>query len=159
MDQVKNYLQILEDSLNKKITVLSDLSSITDEQTQMLQLDTFDEDAFNDTVVRKAELIETLDRLDDGFQKLYNRVKEQLEQGREQYATEIQRLQTKIRMILDLSMKIERNESSNKNLVTAKFAALKKEVHQVRKSRDSATNYYKSMNRISEDPVFMDAKK
>lgn len=159
MDQTTNYLQILDESLAKKLTVLAELISLTDEQTEVLKAEAFDEDAFNDLVVEKGELIEKLEQLDEGFQLIYDRVSEQLGENPKQYSEDVQKLQVKIRMILDQSTSLERKEASNKSLVVSKFAALKKEVRQVRKSRDSATNYYKSMNRISEAPVFMDTKK
>jgi hypothetical protein len=44
-------------------------------------------------------------------------------------------------------------------MVTKRFATLKKEARQVKKNRNLAANYYKSMNNISSEPYFLDKKK
>ena len=50
-------------------------------------------------------------------------------------------------------------ESKNKELIKSRFSSLKKEARQMKKSRELAASYYKTMNNISSEPYFLDRKK
>ena len=159
MDNTQNYLLILEQSLNKKINILSELERLTQVQKDIISKEQFDEDAFNDTLEKKSSQIEEIERLDKGFQILYDNVKAQIENNRQNYSSEIQRLQTMIKTITDKSAALMVMENQNKEQVTKRFATLKKEARQIKKNRNVAANYYKSMNNISSEPYFLDKKK
>ena len=100
-----------------------------------------------------------LEKLDKGFQILYDNVKAQIEDNRQTYSAEIQRLQVMIKTIMDRSVALMVLENQNKEMITKRFATLKKEARQVKKNRNLAANYYKSMNNISSEPYFLDKKK
>lgn len=159
MENTQNYLLILEESLNKKLIYLAELSKLTNIQKDIVTAEEFDDEAFNKNVEQKDALIRELEKLDRGFQTLYDNIKAQIENNKEMYASEITRLQELIKRILDESTNLQVMENRNKDLVKNRFATLKKEVRQLKKSRELAANYYKTMNNISSEPYFLDKKK
>ena len=159
MDNTQNYLLVLEQSLSKKINILSELERLTQVQREIVTKEQFDEEAFNNNVEQKAAQINELEKLDKGFQILYDNVKAQIEDNRHTYSAEIQRLQAMIKIIMDKSAALMVLENQNKDMITKRFATLKKEARQVKKNRNLAANYYKSMNNISSEPYFLDKKK
>lgn len=159
MENTQNYLLILEESLNKKLVYLAELSKLTNVQKDIVTAEEFDDEAFNKNVEQKDALIRELEKLDRGFQTLYDNIKAQIENNKEIYASEITRLQELIKRILDESTNLQVMENRNKDLVKNRFATLKKEVRQLKKSRELAANYYKTMNNISSEPYFLDKKK
>ena len=159
MENTSNYLLILGESLVKKIVILDELTRLTSEQKEIVNADDFDEDAFDNNVEKKAALVNELGKLDTGFELLYKDVKCQLETDRDQYADDIKRLQALIKQITDKSASLQVMEQRNNELIKNKFNSLKKEARQIKKSREMAANYYKTMNNISSEPYFLDKKK
>ena len=72
------YVDIMIQSLNKKIQVLEEIKKINLLQKALLEVDDADADEFDKTVEQKATLIEQMNQLDSGFDKLFDRVKEAL---------------------------------------------------------------------------------
>lgn len=159
MENTQNYLQILEESLSRKITILYELERLTMSQREIVQADEFDEEVFNTNVEQKAALIREIEKLDRGFQLLFDNVKNQLDSDRAQYAEEIKRLQELVKGVMDRSTELQVMEARNKDMIKSRFAALKKEARTIKKSREMAANYYKTMNNISSEPYFLDKKK
>lgn len=159
MEATENYLQVLSDSLDKKVTILEQLRKLTESQKLIAKADSFDDKAFEDTIEKKSALIEQLNKLDSGFQLLYDNIKSQIESNKDLYKNEIAHLQDKIKVILDKNAELQVAEQENKNLISKRFGELKKEIHQIKKTRDTAANYYKVMNNITTEPYFMDQKK
>ena len=153
-----SYLSLMADSLNKKAGVLEAVAAINDRQNEILQAQPFELDDFDDTVRKKAELIEQLEKLDDGFAALFARVREELDGRKEQYATEIKAMQQLIRRVTELSVRVEAQEQRNKILADKQFSTLKKEVREAKRSTQMASRYYKSMSRVDISPQFMDKK-
>ena len=159
MENTQNYLQILEESLSRKITILDELERLTMSQREIVQADEFDEEVFNTNVEQKAALIREIEKLDRGFQLLFDSVKKQLDSDRAQYSEEIKRLQELVKGVMDRSTELQVMEARNKDMIKSRFAALKKEARTIKKSREMAANYYKTMNNISSEPYFLDKKK
>lgn len=159
MENTKNYLQVLSESLDKKIAILDKLEAVTVQQRSIAEAEEFDDDAFDAKTDRKAKLIAELEKLDNGFQILYDNIKAQISGRKETYREEIERLQAKISVILDKNAALIVEEENNRKLITSRFASLKKEVYQIKKSRDMAASYYKNMNNISSESYFYDNKK
>lgn len=160
MSTANNYLLVLSESLDKKIIILKELEVLTAEQKSIMDSEELDEEAFNDNVNKKATLIEELEKLDNGFQILYDNIKQQLEGNREQYAEQIRELQGKIKLIMDHSSSLQAAEQRNNTLIRNRFNSIRKEVYQVRKNREAASNYYKNMNKVNDSSsYFMDKKK
>ena len=159
MENTQNYLQILEESLSRKITILDELERLTMSQREIVQADEFDEEVFNTNVEQKAALIREIEKLDRGFQLLFDNVKKQLDSDRAQYSEEIKRLQELVKGVMDRSTELQVMEARNKDMIKSRCAALKKEARTIKKSREMAANYYKTMNNISSEPYFLDKKK
>ena len=151
MSEAVNYLQVLSESLDKKIDILKQLEALTAAQKEIIDKGEFDEEAFNDNVDSKAALIDELEKLDTGFQILYD--------NKDRYKQEIAALQVKIKTITDLSLALQVAEQRNNVIVRNRFNSIRKDVYQAKKNREVASNYYKSMNNISSQSYFMDKKK
>ena len=160
MEHETEYVQIMIDSLKKKVDVLNQIGAFNQEQKVLIQADTLDLEAFNALVEKKGKCIDTLTNLDSGFQKLYDRVKEALDGKRDSYKPQIQEMKDLIAEIMQLSMSIQAEEERNKETIKAHFAKLKKEVYQIKNSQKIAQSYYNNMNKINLiDPQFLDKKK
>lgn len=155
----EDYLQILKDSLIKKKDILTKLTELNDQQENIINQPEFDETVFNKNVDDKAELIEKLIKLDEGFNSVFERVKEQLNNNREAYTSQIKDMQGLVREVTDLAAQVEAKENRNKTLVANRFAAMRKEISDVRRSTQMANTYYKNMNKLDYEPQFMDKKK
>lgn len=137
----KLYIHILVESLEKKIRILDGIISANQEQREGLEDPNLDPDDFDRTVEKKAEYIEELDQLDKGFEELFARVREELNTNREKYKAEIQTMQGLIRKITDKTLMIERQETQNKELMEKKFAAVRSQAREVRKSQKIVNQY------------------
>jgi TolA-binding protein len=111
-------------------------------------------------VEAKAALIEQLEQLDSGFDKLYARVQEELSKERTAYADQIRQMQRDIRLITDRSVEVQAQEARNKELMTQKFARVKRQARQVRTNYRATSSYHRSMSGTAfVEPQFMDNKK
>ena len=110
-------------------------------------------------VGQKAELVDQLNAMDEGFQLVYDNVKAELDKNREGYSAEIKSLQGRITQIMEKSSHLMAEEKRNKDRITAKFAQRRREIGSVKKNQQYAANYYKTMNKVASEPVFMDKKK
>ena len=146
MSMTESYLTILESSLDRKLGILDSLEKLNTEQEAVLGAASFDEEAFGHIVGQKAELVEQLNAMDEGFQLVYDNVKAELEKGR-------------ITQIMEKSSHLMAEEKRNKDRITAKFAQRRREIGSVKKNQQYAANYYKTMNKVTSESVFMDKKK
>jgi len=154
------YVDIMIQSLEKKIKVLEEIKKQNQLQKDLLEDEGAEPDAFDKTVEDKAALIEQITQLDSGFDKLFQRVKETLEEDKEAYGAKIQKMQSLIRQITDLSMEIQAQESRNKDLMTRKFVSVRERAKVVRTNSKAASQYYQNMMQLNViDPQFMDNKK
>ena len=104
--------------------------------------------------------IQQLELLDNGFQELYEKVREELQSNREAYREDIACMQEYIRKLTDKSATIQAQEARNKDLMTQKFASVRKQVKEVRKSQKVVNQYYKSMMKANYmEAHFTDNKK
>ena len=71
-------LDMLEESLQKKVEILTKIEDQNEKQRDVLSdSENVDEAAFDATVDAKGRLIDEINSLDDGFQSLFDRVKEE----------------------------------------------------------------------------------
>ena len=156
----ENYIEIMIQSLEKKIRVLDGIIDLNREQKILLENPSLGPEEFEQNVKRKGQKIEELDFLDEGFQQLYDRVKEELDENRERYASQIRRMQDLIREISAKSASIQTQEARNKTLAEQKFASVRKQVKQVRNGQKIVKQYYDNMKKTYHtDPQFLDNKK
>ena len=155
----ETYIEILLQSLNKKEQVLKEIIRLDEVQKAQLEDEMCPVDDFDETVEAKSQCIEQLEQLDSGFQKVYDRVSEELKENKEAHADEIRRMKEMIRRLTDLSVEIQAQEVRNKDLMVKKFADVKKKTRELRTSGKVANEYYKNMMKINNiDPQFMDNK-
>ena len=155
----EQYVDIMLQSLKKKEQVLKEIIDQNHRQREILEDVNGNAEDFDATVEAKAKLIEQLEQLDSGFQKLFDRMKEELEGNREAYADQIREMKQYIRSVTDKSIEIQTQEARNKDLMTSKFASVKKQVKTMRKSSAAVNEYYKTMSKLNYvDPQFMDGK-
>lgn len=154
------YIPVLIQSLKKKNEILDVIVMLNKRQKEQLENPNLDPDDFDKTVEEKAKLIDELNQLDDGFQEVFEKVREDLEQNRAQYAGEIKEMQDYIRKLTEKSASIQAQEMRNKDLMTQKFSTIKKQAREVRTSQKVVNQYYKNMMKTNYiDPQFTDSKK
>lgn len=155
-----NYMQIMLQSLKKKSQILDEIIQLNQRQKEELENPSLDPEDFDKTFAEKAKLIEAIEALDAGFQELFERVREELNENREAHTEEIAQMQNYIRKITDKSADIQAQESRNKDLMQQKFSSIRKQVKEVRKSQKVVNQYYKNMMKTNfVEPQFTDKKK
>lgn len=155
-----NYLSVLEDSLKKKLQILDELTDYTMQQQELLKVEELDYEAFDRLVDQKDPLIQRIMELDQGFETVYDRIKEQLLGNKEQYAAQIRALQSLIGELTDKSVKLQTMEQRNKSAVEQQFRKSREKIRQGRQNKQAALNYYKNMNNANYvPPRFLDDKK
>lgn len=156
----QTYIDILIQSLEKKIEVLNQIVQVNQVQHDDLENPNLTPEEFDKTVEEKTVLLERLEQLDTGFEEVFQKVREELNEKRQDYKDEIQTMQNLIRMITEKSVEIQTQESRNKTLMTQKFASVRKQVREVRQSQKVVNQYYKNMMKTNYvDSQFLDNKK
>ena len=154
-----NYLNLLEESLIKKNKLLDRIKTLCEKQWEVIRVD-MDLSEMDPFISEKGELLDELEKLDEGFEAVYERVSEELKNNKEKHAEQIKRMQTLIREITEKSNSISTQEERNKNLLNVFFGNKKKEVKEGRVGSKAALNYYKVQNNMSYvESQFMDDKK
>ncbi|MCM1282759.1 MAG: flagellar export chaperone FlgN [Muribaculaceae bacterium] len=156
----ETYIAIMLQSLGRKEAVLTEIARLNDIQKEQLTDDNCPVEKFDATVEDKSRLIEQLEQLDNGFEKLYAQVAEELDSNREAYAEEIRKMQELIRKLTDKSVMIQAQEARNKNLMMQKFSTVKERAKSVRMNSKAITGYYNTMDRTRYmDPQFLETKR
>lgn len=158
--QNKGYITALKQGLEKKIQILDKIIEENALQRQLLADPELDPDDFEKNLNDKAALVEQLTMLDDGFDTVYERVREELQQNRTAYAVDITCMQKYISAIMEKSTQIQTEEQRNRELVVQKFTSVKKQIREVKSSHKAVNEYYQNMMRLNYvEPQFMDNKK
>ncbi len=156
----ENYLTLLEESLRRKLQVMAEIQEYNLRQQEIFQSGNVDMEQFDEYVAEKGMLIERLTALDNGFEKLYAKVSEQLAGNQAQYASQIKVLRELVTEVTETGVTIQVQEARNKKLIEEYFRREREGIRDGRKSSRAAINYYKNMNKSSVVmPYFMDSKK
>ena len=156
----ENYLTLLEESLQKKLQVMEEIQQYNLKQQELFQSEKVDLDGFEEAVEEKGKLIEKLTALDNGFERLYSKVKKELEDNRHKYQEQIKRLQKLVTEVTETSVSIQAHEARNKKLIEEYFRKERENIRSGRRSSKAAYDYFKNMNRSSVVmPQLMDKKK
>lgn len=154
------YLDMLQDSLKKKLGILNSIMEYQREESDMLKSEGVDMEAFDKNISEKVALAESIDSLDDGFEQVYARIREEMISHKEKYAVQIRKMQDMIGEISEKSVLIQAEENRIK-LEVDNFA--KRESAALRQRRDNgkaARSYYNNMKKLNYvDSQFMDKKK
>lgn len=160
MDKGSTYITILIQSLEKKVLVLDKIIESNKEQREILSQEELDTDRFEANLDEKGRLIDELNLLDDGFQEIYNRVKDELGDNRELYKEEIKRMQKLISDITERSVTIRAEEERNRAVAAKQFDNMRDNIQAAKRSRQAANVYYSNMSRVNTvDAQFMDKRK
>lgn len=146
---VDDYIQIMIESLNKKSEILDRIIVNNEEQHKCVENKEFEEinwDSFNLIVAQKQASIDRIVKMDEGFQSLYDRVKEQLNDDRDKYADKIKEIQKLIGEITDKGAKITTGEERNRKIIDKVFGSRKKEIKRTRNSLKVASSYAQTMS-------------
>lgn len=156
---MENQLTILSESLDQKLSVLEDIQAYNRKQEKAFLEETPDMESFDQALEEKEELIQRLEKLDDGFEALYDRISQQLQSDREKYSDQIRELQEKIGRITDMSVSIQAQEARNKKLIEDYFKNARSGIRQGRQGSKAAYDYYRNMNGGAFNrPQYMDSK-
>lgn len=157
----ENYVQIMVESLEKKKAKLDAIMEKSKEQAEILKAEKFSVDDFDKNVEEKATLIEELNMLDIGFDRMYSHVKEEItsDSGKVKYRTEIQQMQKLISELTDKSVSIQAQENRNKQMVEAVFKKEREKIKSVKLGSKAAIGYYRNMSKTNfVQPQFLDQK-
>ena len=160
MPDSKSYIQILIDSLTAKCRLLDEIQRENARQYDAIRKEPMDEEVFEDTIEKKQKCLEELQRMDEGFQRIYEKVREVLQDQKDAYREEITTLQEWIRRLTEQSLKVEQEEQRNKDVFENQMNALRRKGRSLKTANKVAQGYYQSMNQLNVvDPQFMDKKK
>lgn len=160
MENGREYLSILTESLKKKITILDEILLLNQKQLESVSGNEIDDDLFNEIIDKKDIYIKEINNLDKGFEQVYERIKSEITGNTDKYSGEIVELKQLISQITEKSMKVQLSEKRNKQAVLKKMNEEKTKIHQTRNANKVASNYYNNMNKVNYvEPQFMDKKK
>lgn len=152
--------QILLQSLEKKAKLLDDMIRQNGVQEELLKEEDLDMDAFDEAINQQGFYIEELDKLDQGFETVYDRVREELLQDKARYRMEIIRMKELIQQITDKIVTLNAGNMRNKMLAENQFSRKRAAIGAGASQNKAARNYYNNMNRLNYvSPQFYDNKK
>ena len=140
------YLTTMIESLEKKDAVLSEIIKKDAEQAALLKEESFSFEKYDKTVEEKDVLIFRLEKLDDGFESLYAKVKEELDANRALYARQIGRMQELIQSITEKSASIQADEARNKAALENIFRSEREKLRIGRSGVKALKSYNQAMN-------------
>ncbi len=158
--QEREYLEVLIQSLRKKLVLLNKISVLNQEQRELLADANLDPDTFEVNVRDKEELVQQIVALDEGFDEVYAHLKDLLERDHRMYTDQIEQMKGLIRQIMAKDASVRAEERRNFELARQKFESIKKQVREVKASQKMVNSYYQNMMKQSRmTPQFMDNKK
>jgi len=156
---LKQYLDALEQSMKKKLSLLDRILEKSREQAELLKDEDLTPEEFDRNTTEKAELVEELESCDRGFDEVYEHIRSEIGEKRAQYRNEIKRLQELIREVTARSTSIQAEEARNKEAAIKRFARIRKQIREANSSAQAVNRYYQNMMKINYvDPQFMDDK-
>ncbi len=157
----KEYIKMLEESLVKKVELLKQLQGLNQEQREILENYETTPEELNENMDKKSQVIDRLDKMDEGFQSIYDKIKDDLMTNKEAHADIIKRMQNLITQITDLSAEVQAKELQNKDIATTRFAHTRAQIRETKHGQKAVASYYASMmnNTGYEGSQFWDKKK
>lgn len=160
MENDNVYIQVLIDALKKKKIALEHIKELTQRQSEMLTKPRVDTEEFDVAIDEKNVYLKEINEIDDGFEMIFGRVRENLKENQKDYKEEIKAMQNYIREITDLAVEIEAMERRNKQNFQIAMSRERQSIKQRRKSKESVSKYYQNvMQATSTESFYMDRKK
>ena len=112
-----------------------------------------------DEIIQENGAQET-ELLDEGFEAVYDRIREELIGNKSAYRAEIRRMQELIAEITDKVVGINAARMRNKTQAEKQFKKSRQRIGKATSKMKASQNYYNNMNRLNfVDPQFYDNKK
>ncbi len=140
------YLEMLENSLKKKCELLDEIFKRNEDAKGLFEAQGDDLERFDSFIEDKERLITELEKLDEGFESLYDRVSEELQENREQYATQIRTLQGLVRKVTEKTVAVQAQENRQKADLEKLFQKQRNEIRDGRRSVKAAMSYYQAQS-------------
>lgn len=152
--------QILLQSLEKKNSLLDRMIQESSVQESILKQEEFDMDAFDATIDKQSSYVEELDKLDQGFEAVYDRVRGELIGNKDRYRAEIARMKEQIQQITDKIVTLNAANMRNKMLAENQFKKRQLAIGSGISKNRVASSYFNNMNNLNYvAPQFYDNKK
>ena len=156
----QNSAQILLQGLEKKNKILDEIIEQNSIQENILKQNSLDMDALDASIDRIAVLVEELEKLDEGFDAVYDNARGEIMEHRTLYKVEIGKMQEQIQQITDKVVKINAVKMRNQMRAESQFKQKAQEIKNAVSKTKAAKNYYNNMNKIGYTaPQFYDSKK
>lgn len=156
---MNSYLAVLQESLRKKVDILSRIMEFEAQQLEMLREESLDAEVFDRVMDEKTALADEISALDDGFETLYERVRKELAENKEYFADSIREMQDLIARITEQTANVQAAEA---RIRMGLEGYARKEADAYRKQRSSgraAMSYHESMRGTAVvDSQFYDQK-
>ena len=161
MDNTEVYVSALQESLQKKLEVLSSLLKLTNEQGRILAEQKPDMDRFDVIIGEKDQLLQSMETLDRGFESLFAKIGNTIKDNKYQYQQQITEMQNLIRSITDTGLQIEGQEHRNKTAFQNYLTGARQEIKQFTTNNQTANAYYHNMANQHQtwQSYFVDQKK
>ncbi len=161
MKETENYITIMEDTLTKKLELLTKIERIAKLQTEAFEEGNVDPDRMMDQLEQKDVYLRELDKLDDGFEVVYGRAHQEMAANKETYRYEIIKMQELIKDIASYTVKLQVFEEKNRQRFIHLFNKKREEIKTFNSNNKMAANYYKNMANVhqSGQSYFVDRKK
>ncbi len=156
---MEKYLTILIDSQKKKLEMLDRITEICDRHDECLREEVPDMDEYNELMKQKGSLIEEMNRLDDGFVALYDRIAPALRENPGLYEVRLRELKSLIRQVSNKTALIQAHELRIQTRVD-RLASLGTARSKAKPARaDAAMRYQRTMNKTGQaQSIFVDTK-
>jgi hypothetical protein len=156
-----SYITILIESLEKKSEVLDKVIEKDSEQARLIGEEEPDLDAISENIDYITGMAKELDKLDDGFELVYAKVRDELIGNKEAHREEITRLKELITEVTEKSVKIQTTEVRNKAAINQMLRSERKKLGARRQSARVLNDYKHMMHGVEKQatPYFMDRKK
>ena len=156
---MEQYLDILEESLRKKVMLLDRIIDSGVRQKELLSTEGTEFEDFDPLWEERDAALEQIELLDEGFESLYDKAAEDLKENRERYADQIRTLQELIRQVTERINTVHTQEERNKKLFEEYFTRRRSEVKKGRISTRAAMSYYQTGRPTVPDASILDSKK
>lgn len=144
-NDIDSYIQMLITTLQKQVAALEEVLQETKKQSEIANMPEFDELLLEETLNKKEILIAKLNEYDDGFSKLYSRVRGEILKNQESYKTQIVAMQELIKKSTDLGVEIRVLEERNRDKLMTCFANKGKQYGSQRNAATVASKYHQTM--------------
>lgn len=153
-------VQILVESLEKKNRLMDDIILENETQEAILKQEELDMEALDASIERMGALAEALEKLDDGFELVYERTREALIANKPAYRSQIAHMQELIGQITDKVVRINAVRMRNQIKAERQFQKSRNQIGKAASKMKVSKNYYNSMNKLNYvAPQFYDNKK